>query len=1118
MSNFNYILQKLQEFIKKYYTNELIKGILLFFSIGLLYFIFTLLIEHFLWLQPFSRTLLFWLFIVVELALLYRYIVIPIFKIYGLKKGISEIDASKIIGKHFPEISDKLLNMLQLKEMGQNSELIEASIQQKSSEFKLIPFKNAVNFKSNKKYIKYALLPIAIWVLVYSTGNVTIFNNSLSRVVHYKTAYQPPAPFEINVLNNSLDVIEGSNFTLQIETIGNTIPENAIIHFSNQTYYLENIGLGKFQYTFTSIKEPINFYIEANNVVSKEYSFNLKATPVITNLKMVLNYPNYTGKSNEVIENTGNAIVPQGTTISWQVETHQTDSVSFIFDKNSIANFKKTTEDFFSFSKRFNTTTNYLITTSNVHLKNHEALNFEIGVIADEFPKIIVKSDIDSITKGPVQFIGQLSDDYAVNSLQLVYYDKNMPETLKTHKIDVAKSSFTDFYYVFPDGISIDEGANYEMYFEVFDNDKINGNKKTKSITFSYYNKTKKELKEDLLKEQADNLDKISKTLEKSKESNSEVEKFKNELQKKAEINWNDSKKLEQFIQRQEQYQEMFKKQTEQLEQNLNEQPDDKSLSEKKEELNKRIEETKKLAEQEDMLKQLEELSKKIEKEDLVDKLEEIAKKNKQNEQSLERLLELTKRFYVEQKANQIAEKLDQLAEKENELSRKNNEEITSEKQKEINKEFEDIKKDFDKLKKENQDLKRPMKIPDTKDEKQEIDQDLQEALEELSKQEEAQDQNSEQNSSKSKAKKSQKSAAKKMKALSKSMAQSMQASEGESIDENIEDLRKIVENLIEFSFQQENLLDSFSNTDANHPEYAKNLKEQHVLKEYFEHIDDSIYMLSLRMVKMGTAIQKEVNDAQYNIDEALSNFSDNKFLEGSSNQQFVITSVNNLANQLSNLLESLMNASASMGKGKGGSEGFSLPDIIKKQGELSGKMKQGLKEGEKPGDENNGEKPGEESGKGMGENGDENSEQMNEELFEIYKEQAKLKEMLKEMMGDEGERPTKGFGDAIKQMEALEKELLEKGFTNSVLEKMQQITHELLKLEKARKEQGEDDKRKSKTNIESFQKRNIDKLKLKNQYFNYNEILNRQSLPLRKIYKIKVQEYFKTIEKNDSI
>ncbi|UMB53016.1 hypothetical protein MKD41_11805 [Lutibacter sp. A64] len=1117
MSNYNYIVQKLQQFIKKYYTNELIKGILLFFSLGLLYFIFTLIIEHFLWLKPTFRTLLFWVFVIVELALIFNYIAIPIFKIYGIKKGISTKEASEIIGKHFPEIKDKLLNMLQLKEIQYHSDLIEASIQQKSSEFKLVPFNKAVNFSENKKYIKYALLPIVIWFLVYFTGNSSIFNNSFTRVVHYKTAYQPPSPFQFKILNSSLNVIEGSDFNLQIEVVGNTIPENASIHFYNQNYFLESIGLGKFQYNFTSVKEPINFYIEAANVVSKEYALSLKATPVITNLKMVLDFPSYTGKSKEIVENTGNAIVPQGTKVSWQVETHQTDTVSFIFDKNSINNFKQISKDLFSFSKKLTTTTNYKITTSNTQLKNHESLNFEIDVISDEFPKIIVKSDIDSISRGPVQFIGQISDDYAVNKLQLVYYDKNNPESLKTHQIKISKSSFSDFYYVFPDGISIDQGLNYELYFEVFDNDKINGSKKTKSRTFTFYNKTDEELKDVLLKEQADNLNKISKTIEKSKESNSEVDKFKDDLKKKADINWNDSKKLEQFIKRQAQYQEMFKEQTEQLEQNLNEQPAEPSLSEKKEELKKRIEETKKLAEQKDILKQLEELSKKIEKEDLVDKLEEIAKKNKQNQQSLERILELTKRFYVEQKANQISEKLQNLADKEEELSKKNYEENTSEKQEEINKEFTQVKKDIDLLHKENQNLKRPMKLPNDPDILEDINNKLQQAFDEL-KEEENSEENSESLNSKSKAKKSQKSAAKKMKQLSKSMEQSMEAMEGESIDENIEDLRKIVENLIEFSFQQEDLLSEFYNTDASHPTYANNLKEQYVLKEYFDHIDDSIYMLSLRMVKMGADIQKDVSDAQYNIDQSLVNFSDNRFREGISNQQFTITSVNNLANKLSDLLENLMNASASMGKGKGSSQGFSLPDIIKKQGELSEKLEEGMKKGDKPGDKNEGEDGNKKNGEGEGNNEDGNSEQMNEELYEIYKEQAKLKEMLKEMMGSEGEKPGQGSDAVVKEMEVLEQELLEKGFTNSVLEKMKNLTHQLLKLETARKEQGEDEQRKSETNLQSFQKRNIDKLKLQNQYFNYNEILNRQSLPLRKIYKIKVQEYFKTLQKNDSI
>jgi len=1090
LNSFKNIQSKLQKFIKKFYVNELIKGLLLFFSIGFLYFIFTILIEHFFWLKPLARTILFWVFITVEAILVYKFIVIPISKLSGLKKGISEVEASNIIGKHFPEVSDKLLNLLQLKNTQLNTELINASIDQKSKQLQPIPFKKAIDFSKNKKYIKYALIPIVIWLLTVVTGKINIFSDSFTRVVHYNTQYEPPAPFSFQIVNKSFNVIEGTSFNLMVKIDGNTLPEDVKINFSNQNYYLENKGFGKFEYNFNNIKKSFSFYLEANGFVSKTYQINCIQTPVITNFKMVLNYPSYTKKTNEVIQNTGNAIVPQGTTVNWQVETHQTNNVKFILNESEPINFNQNTKDYFSFSKQILNATNYKITTSNQQLTNHESLNFNLQVISDEYPKITVASDIDSISSGPVQFIGELSDDYGVNKLQLVYYNKNTPNSFKTHQISILKSVFTDFYYVFPEEISIEEGIDYEFYFEVFDNDAINGSKKSKSSTYSYYNKTKSELNEELLIEQKESISEISKALDKSKETTKKAEQFKNELQKKAEVNWNDTKKVEEFLKRQNQYQEMFQKQTKKLEQNLNNQPKSDKLNDKREALQQRIEETKEMAKQQKLLDELEKLSQKMKKEELVDKLKEITKKNQQNDQSLERILELMKRFYVEQKANQISEKLAELSKEQEELSKQSDSINTIEKQEKINDEFDKIKSDFKELDKQNKDLLRPMKLPNAEQETKDINEDLEKASESLK------------SSEQGNAKKSQNSAAKKMKQLSKTMEQSMSKMQGEQIDENIEDLRKIVENLIEFSFQQEALMNNFSGEDSNHPKYASNLKQQYVLKKYFEHIDDSLYMLSLRLTKMSNSIQKEVSEVHYNIDESLTNFAENNFVVGVSNQQFVITSANNLADLLSDLLESLLNASASMGEGKGGSNDFSLPDIIQKQGELTDKMKEGLKKGNQKGGKEGEQKDGNEG---------ENGEQSNEELYEIYKQQSQLREALKEIMGEQNEEGKNGSGDALKQMEELEQQLLEKGFSNEIIEKMKLLNYELLKLEDAIKEQGEDNKRKSESNFQDFQKRTIQKLNLQNQYFNYNEILNRQSLPLRSNYKKKVQEYFKT-------
>jgi hypothetical protein len=206
------------------------------------------------------------------------------------------------------------------------------------------------------------------------------------------------------------------------------------------------------------------------------------------------------------------------------------------------------------------------------------------------------------------------------------------------------------------------------------------------------------------------------------------------------------------------------------------------------------------------------------------------------------------------------------------------------------------------------------------------------------------------------------------------------------------------------------------------------------------------------------------------------------------------------LANLLSDLLEGLMNASPSFGKGKSGSPEFSLPDIIKKQGDLIKKL-DGNKDGKKKGEKGTKSK--------NGENGEQN-EQGNSKLYEIYKQQAFLREMLSQLINNNKSKSGNG-NNASKKMEELEQEMLRNGVTKNAIQKMKDIKQELLKFENALKEQGEDSKRNSKTGNQNLLQQNVKNLIFKKEYFNNNEILNRQSLPLRTIYKKKVNEYFKT-------
>ena len=132
----NNIIDKLDAFIRKYYKNKLLKGLLLAAAILLAVYIVIVVLEHFGWFGTGVRTALFWMFIASMAAVVAFYVVSPLLKMWRLGRRISYGEAASIIGNHFPEVSDKLLNLLQLQQMGEStgSDLLSASIEQKTAQ------------------------------------------------------------------------------------------------------------------------------------------------------------------------------------------------------------------------------------------------------------------------------------------------------------------------------------------------------------------------------------------------------------------------------------------------------------------------------------------------------------------------------------------------------------------------------------------------------------------------------------------------------------------------------------------------------------------------------------------------------------------------------------------------------------------------------------------------------------------------------------------------------------------------------------------------------------------------------------------------------------------------
>ena len=1107
------VFDKLNAFIKKYYTNVLIKGAIFFIGLGLLYFLFTSFLEYFFWMRSSYRSVLFIAFVFVELFLLSRYIILPLLQLWKLSKGISTADASVLIGKHFADVNDKLLNFLQLSSNKESSELLLASIDQKAKNLSPVPFSSAINYRGNKQFLPILLLPFFVFCFIYLSGNGAVIGQSFNRVVRYQEHFSPPAPFELLVINKSLVVEQGKDFVITVKAVGKVTPEVATIYIGSEEYIMDAKEGGVFTYGFAKPTDDVSFYIKANKVQSRNLVLDVVAVPTISNFSMLLSFPKYLKRKNETVSGSGNAIVPEGTVISWKVSTIATSAVDFLVGGN-IFGFQQRNNSF-SYSKFISKETDYQIVTSNSKLKNFETLNYQISTVMDAFPAIDVTAVADSLNTVSNYVVGQLSDDNGLSKLKIIYYPKGQLKDAKSSIIPISNGVVDQFILSFPGNLPVIKGVSYDYYFQVFDNDALHGFKSSKSEVFSEKVLSDDQQEDLLFQQQNENISALSKSLKSQDKQMSDLEKLKKSSKEKDNLDFNDQQKVNDFLKRQQKQDEQMKNFADKMKENL-EKTKTSENAEFKKELEKRLEsQLSDIEKNKKLLDELKDLNNKLKQEELTDKLDKFKQKSENQTKNLEQLVELTKRFYVEQKAAQVVEKLEKLAIKQDAISDKETEN-TKENQDKINAAFDDIQKELNELEKENKELKAPIDIPNDDEKQKSIEDDLKKASEELKK---------ESADKKEKAKPKQKKAAKQMKEMASKMKEEMEMDGSEKEEEDAAMLRQILDNLLSFSFSEEQTMSQFKNLKRNSPSYNKNLKQQQDLRLQFQHVDDSLFALGSRNPKITEMINTEVGNVHYNINKALENLVESNVSKGVYHQQYTVASANKLADMLSESLNNMqmsMNASGKgkgkPKKGKGSGSGMQLPDIIKKQGELGEKAKKGNKP-----DDKKGEKPGSKPGDGKlgkdgkpsqagkegkeGEDG-EDGEGNAGEIMKIYQEQKQLREALQKELNEKGINPS--GQNALNAMKDIEKQLLNKGFRNNVAQKMLNLRQELLKLDQALQVQGEEQKRQADAAKKQFSTKADAIPAAVKDYLNSIEILNRQSLPLQKPFSDKVQQYFK--------
>ncbi len=1059
------LIQKLDEFIRKYYKNRLMRGLLWAFSMLAAYYLIIIISEYLFHFSPTVRTLFFYTFLFISLFLTARLIIIPILQLIRIGKVISHVQAAKIIGEHFPEIQDKLLNTLQLIRQNEdnpgNSELLKAGIEQKTRALKVFRFTKVVDFRKNLRFVRLASIPVFIIILM-ALVTPRIISEPTSRIISYNQAFIEPLPYRIDILNQELKAVQGEDFELQVRATGNEIPAELYLKTDGIVYKMAKKRGFEYSYLFKALQGNVPFRITAGDYVSPGYEILVYPKPIILSFSIQIHYPGYINKPDETLENVGDFTIPEGARVSWTFHTRDVTAIQLRLGTQKMT-LTEDAQNRFEFTSNTLKSSTYSICPLNDNAVHLDSLTYRINVPGDGYPTIFVTETVDSTLRTTLFFKGTIKDDYGFSRLTFNYslYKKadSAAGNLISVNIPLEKGNNSQVFYHMVDLLTLmqEAGMNIRYFFEVWDNDGLHGPKSTKSETRIVSTPTI----EEIVQKTSLNEMQMNEEVEQSIRESESIMKTLDELNKKLvdqnSISWQEKKKIEDLIKTnlaiEEKLRETIRKNQENIANEEKYLETSERIIDKQKQLNELMNQilTDDLKK---MIEEMKELLKQVDKNKLGTLMEKMKLSTKDLENQLDRNLALMKQIEFDRKLEEIgkelrktADKLETLAE-ESLNERKSQEQLIGE-QKNINEKSDSLSKSIEDLKKEGEELETPADLGKTKPKEDSIKKNLQESRKNL-----------ELKKNKNAAK-SQKDAAKQMKELAQQMEDSQSENEDDQLGEDAENIRRILENLVRLSFEQENLIGSTRIISRSDPRYPEIVVKQREFGEKLTVVEDSLNSIARRQIMIKPFVTKEIASIRENIEMALEAMDSRNINVAVAKQQYSMTAINNLAVLLNESLDKMNEQMSSSMQSKGGKKACKNPSG--KGGKMSAK---GMKElQDQIGKQLQQLKTGMESKTGKDGNSKAGQTALNKQIAKLAAQQEALRNEMQryqEEMGSKGMKDQGGMNEASKEMEQIEKDLINKSITQETIMRQQRIMARLLESEKAEQTREQEEKRES--------------------------------------------------------
>ena len=1063
------LIGKIEQFVRKFYVNRLIQGVLVGAALWIVFYLAMNTLEYFSWFSSGVRRVLFAVFLAVSAVVLAVYFVVPLVNLLRFRKKMSHEQAALLIGRFFPEVDDKLLNTLQLSSATDagSQQLLEATIEQRTAQLAPFRFSDAVDLRGNRRYVYIFVILLLILVLL-SIFLPKFAVQPAQRIIHYQQAYEKPLPFTVTLQQEAIETRQGAEVPFAIHVEGNQIPDAFYVKSSQGQQLFTKESVNEFSYVFKNPYHDFSFQVVGGDYVSRPIAVTVHPNPVLLSYQCRLSYPAYIHRPNEVVAGKTRLLVPQGTKLQFVFDTRDCDSLLVTCDSLTTAYAALSDEIVVNFTAA--SSFQFDLACRNPWSDAFDPIRFIVDIIPDAFPDIRVES-FDEELSTQVYFSGLLADDYGFSKL-MFHCDLRQPVERSLAlpvPFDKTSTRTSFFYHIDLDSLGVLPGQHVEAFFEVWDNDGFHGPKSKRSQVFEYYKPSLAAL--DSLAEQTENsiMERMASKADEASKLRDEIEKMLQELTSKKDLDWTDKEKMKELLQKQTAMEEEWNKLQEEQER-LSDFMKEHNLA--NEELQKKQEQISELFDQvipEELKKMMEEIEKLLDqmpREQMQNLLQNMKKENRKMQDLLDRNLSLLEQLKMEKDINELIDNLNELGD---ELA-SGRDTLTQEEAKEA---FEELMQTLDSLMDRNQELTDPFNLQHDEALKEDIENQLDKGQK--------------------------KDAGNKMKQMADSMMMNMQMGGEEQLAEDAHLVRILLENVVRSSHQQERLMNELGKLRTDDPSVSAKIVEQKELAANFDMVEDSLRAMALRQPAVQNFVFDEIAAIDRQTEVALKNMNDLRFGMAVNNQQRALVSMNNLALMLAESLENMenmmMGASCNTSGKKNpkpGQKGKSMQQMKQLQEQLGQQLKQ-LQEK-------------------MQQQQQQGSPSMSEEFARMAAEQEMIRRNMQQMLEEmkkNGQVGDDGLNQIIKDMERLEEDLVNKRLNRQTIEQNRKILSRMLESEKAQEKRDQDEKRKSNEYKGAGFDRQVDEVFYKEQLKKNQEFLRQNPIQYHPYFRSKINEYY---------